>query len=253
VFSPREAHALYLLEHHRWQRLDPQVTWHQWYRAWWQKRGRQAAATAASRERRQARAAAQASRLEGRVREQQQHLERYQRWCQRGGGRMSPVGGSRHYVGGGLGNESGWKCPSCGAENGGPIAGGCQLCGAGKPGVRAEPPPAPPEPPDDDPPVMGGHADHATAWAAHHPYSSVADAYRAGYLDGLQAARGAQERVMPPELKIARTLIAALEYFADQVLRQAPQEVQSGEWCSVEEVQTLIQQLAQQAREATHV
>jgi hypothetical protein len=46
-----------------------------------------------------------------------------------------------------------------------------------------------------------------------------------------------------PEGKVARTIVAALEYFADQILRAAPPEVESGEWCSIDEVRTLIQQL----------
>src|SRR5262245_43780222 len=157
---------------------------------------------------------------------------------------MGQVGGNRHYIGGGLGNEAGWKCPSCGSENMGPIAQGCQLCGAGKPGARAEAPPAPPR----DAPPAARQGDVATYWAAEHPGATVAEAYRAGSLDGTRAARATAQQQAPavafsPETKIARTIVAALEYFADQVLRDAPQEVESGEWCSVEEVRALIQQL----------
>jgi isopentenyldiphosphate isomerase len=65
----------------------------------------------------------------------------------------------------------------------------------------------------------------------------------------LHAARTARptpevDTVAGPEGKVIRTILAALSYFADQVLHSAPDEVERGEWCSVEEVHTLIQQLA---------
>jgi hypothetical protein len=156
-----------------------------------------------------------------------------------------PVGGSRHYDGGGLGQEAGWKCPSCGGENAGPIAQGCTRCGAGTPGRhigRDAPPPAPSEP-------ELRQGDIATVWAETHPGVSVEEAYRAGYLDGVRAVRAlppphrAAEPPLDPQTKIARTIVAALGYFADQILSGAPPEVESGEWCSVAEVRTLIHQL----------
>jgi hypothetical protein len=165
-----------------------------------------------------------------------------------------PVGGSRHYDGGGLGAEAGWKCPSCGTENQGPLAQGCALCGAGKPGRhigREAPPPAmpPTPPPEPDPPPTVRQGDVATYWAETHPDVSVEYAYRAGYYEGVRAAREAQRPAAAPtadgerQEKIARTIIAALSYFADHVLPQAPHEVASGEWCSVDEVRSLIQSL----------
>ena len=165
---------------------------------------------------------------------------------------MGVVGGSRHYVGGGLGVESGWKCPACGAENAGAIAQGCSHCGSGQPGVHGEPPPsrgarggrATPPPPEPE----ARQDDVATWWAEQHPDASVEEAYRAGYEAGVQAVRAAARPVAPGAQgneKIARTIIAALDYFADHVLRQAPQEVATGEWCSVDEVHALIEQLAQ--------
>lgn len=42
----------------------------------------------------------------------------------------------------------------------------------------------------------------------------------------------------------ARTILAALRLFRDQVLVEATEEIASGEWCTVEEVDQLIQQLA---------
>ena len=164
-----------------------------------------------------------------------------------------PVGGSRHYDGAGLGDERGWKCPSCGQENMGTIAQGCAFCGAGKPGRRVDaPPPAPP------PATVaataagqredGAEPDIADAWWGAHPLATPAEAYRAGYLDGVRAARVAQQSQAPPmktdrDAKVGRTIVAALQLFAQQVLPTAQEEIASGEWLSVAEVQSLIQQL----------
>ena len=52
-----------------------------------------------------------------------------------------------------------------------------------------------------------------------------------------------------PEGKPRRTIIAALELFKDQVLRGAVEEISSGEWCSLEEVDLLIHQLKDEAEE----
>jgi hypothetical protein len=164
---------------------------------------------------------------------------------------MSPVGGSRHYQGGGLGVEAGWGCPSCGADNSGPIAGGCSVCGAGRPGrhIGTEPTAPPAQPPAPEP------QDPAARWSAEHPEATLEEAFHAGYRTAqfdlmqqkLEAARRgvppAAEASLPAEGKIARTIIAALAYFADQVLPGATAEVANGEWCSVAEVRALIQQL----------
>jgi len=156
---------------------------------------------------------------------------------------MSPVGGSRHYTGGGLGNEAGWKCPGCGAENQGPISQGCALCGAGKPGHRADAALEPPE--------QGRSDDPAEAWLQAHPNASVREAFLAGYQagrgDGLREARMAQEQ-FPPAQKVNRTLLAALTLFRDQILTGEPEEMETGEWCTVEEVNQLLAQL----QEAVH-
>jgi hypothetical protein len=165
---------------------------------------------------------------------------------------MTPVGGSRHYQGGGLGQEGIWKCPSCGADNEGPLPQGCTRCGAGRPGrhVGRDAPPAPPAPPpqapEDEEPL--GPFDR---WALAHPQGTLEQAFTAGYIEGVRDARRQQlaaqaaqaELPLDPQGKVARTIVAALDYFADQVLRAAPPEVASGEWCSIEEVRTLIQQL----------
>lgn len=163
-----------------------------------------------------------------------------------------PVGGSRHYTGSGLGAESGWKCPACGAENAGPIAAGCQLCGSGKPGWRAADPPPPP-PITIEPPVDA--IDDAAAWARRHRDATLEQAYTAGYVEGFRQARRdlveqarreqAAEQPLPTtvEAKELRTFIAALELFRDQVLIGDPEEVQKGEWLSAQEVASLIARL----------
>lgn len=171
---------------------------------------------------------------------------------------MGAVGGSRHYPAGGLGSEAGWHCPSCGAENGGPISQGCTLCGAGRPGrYIGDAPPPPPAAPT-TPPAAEARGDLADAWAAEHTEVSVAEAFRAGYFAGVRATLEAQasrqqpaaERDLPPEGIMNRTIIAALELFRDQVLAGAPEEIASGEWMSVAQVNDLLRQL--RAHEAEH-
>ena len=156
---------------------------------------------------------------------------------------MTPVEASRHYRGPGLG-EAVWTCPSCGAENAGPVAQGCQLCGAGKPGYRvAEPPPQ-------------RQGDVATVWADRHPEASIEDAYRAGYEDGVRAVRASMKPKSTAEPTLSqtvearqlRTLCAALELFRDQILVAQPDEVSSGEWCSAEEVTAILGKLREEEK-----
>lgn len=173
---------------------------------------------------------------------------------------MSPVGGSRHYNGRGLGEIGMWGCPACGEDNTGPLAEGCVHCGAGRPAAKAEattpPPPAPrvseraPDDPtyDDRLAAQGDVADH---WAQRHVNVTIAEAYRAGYLDGVRATRAAQPATPPPPADpemgggaaLTRTVIAALALFRDQVLVDATEEITSGEWLSVEQVDVLIRRL----------
>jgi len=192
---------------------------------------------------------------------------------------MGMVGGSRHYVGGGLGDERGWKCPSCGAVNLTLIAQGCQLCGAGAPGHRVEPPPAPPSPAT-PPPSREDYAlndevtetTHRAAagwtlaerWEREHPDATIADAFAAGYIegvgdgrrqqlaiDGVRATQAPAPPPLPPDAIITRTVIAALELFRDQILVETPEEIASGEWLSVQQVNDFIAHLRPVA-EATH-
>ena len=117
-----------------------------------------------------------------------------------------PVGGSRHYDGGGLGQEGGWKCPSCGDENQGPIAAGlCDLRrgearaphrpGRRHPGATQAPRP-PPSPPSQDDAEQLGPFDR---WALAHPEATLEEAFTAGYIEGVPrhaaaAARRAADR-----------------------------------------------------------
>jgi hypothetical protein len=170
---------------------------------------------------------------------------------------MGSVGGSRHYTGGGLGSEAGWKCPNCGAVNLGAISHGCELCGSGKPGHRAvDPPPKPPPPtrarhepePEPEPELEQPQADEDVAgrWAHDHPEASLTDAFRAGYRLGIQQALAARPRPSPHG-KVNRTIAAALALFRDQILSSHPEEVASGEWMSADEVSALIDQLLEPA------
>ena len=52
--------------------------------------------------------------------------------------------------------------------------------------------------------------------------------------------------VFDPAGKVQRTLIAALELFRDRILAEAPEAVESGEWCSPEEVNDLIAHISAQ-------
>lgn len=157
-----------------------------------------------------------------------------------------PVESSRHYRGPGLGEVGMWACPSCGAENAGPLAGGCLVCGAGKPGQQVEAPPPPPAPPTSVP------GDAAGSWWERHPDATLEQAFTAGYIEGMrdamrkQAEVAHQRQALSPEGKLHRTILAALALFRDQVLAADPEEVTSGEWLSAAEVTAFITQLSQQ-------
>jgi len=115
------------------------------------------------------------------------------------------------------------------------------MCGAGNPNA------APPPPPPDTQAAQGDLADY---WAAKHPDATTAAAFRAGYMEGLHAARTQhtqqQSAAFTQEGKVARTILAALAHFRDQVLADIPNEVTDGEWLSVQEVDQLIARLQAQ-------
>jgi len=182
---------------------------------------------------------------------------------------MSPaVKASRHYTGPGIGEATGWNCPSCGAENSGPLEQGCPACGAGRPGSRVEPPalwpkvPASPAPPTPPPPRGEARGDEA-AWVAAHTDATLHEAYLAGYAHGMRDAlqqQGAAQRIVAPAPsgadkftpsganQFTRTLVAALTLFRDQVLADRPEEVTTGEWMSAEDVDEFLTQIAHNTR-----
>jgi len=160
---------------------------------------------------------------------------------------MGVVGGTRHYTGGGLGQDTGWSCPACGAENAGPIAQGCANCGAGRPGRKVEPPPPPPRLQQQQyQPTI------AQLFAQQNPNVSIEDAFLAGYQAGIQAARTTRVPPPTPEAKMNRTLVAALELFRDEVLVTNPEEVARGEWLSAQDVTQLVAELRMAIEEAIH-
>lgn len=180
------------------------------------------------------------------------------------------IGGDRHYEGAGLGQFGAWKCPACGTENVGAFEQGCPSCGAGSGAAYhvGHPPPAPPRdegarlaPLKESPAFQAVKGDldqgiavydAALAWASAHMDASRADAFVAGYQLATAQLTAHTMRAAPvtadvaqlaPEGKSRRTIVAALKLFRDQVLSQTPDEIESGEWCSLAEVDEVIQQL----------
>jgi hypothetical protein len=87
----------------------------------------------------------------------------------------------------------------------------------------------------------------AKTWADAHPLATIAQAFLAGVQHAHEQMMTAPPVTadvvqLAPEGKPRRTIIAALELFKDQVLREAQEEIASGEWCSVEETEKLIAQ-----------
>ena len=175
------------------------------------------------------------------------------------------IGGDRHYDGPTLGPIVAWNCPSCGVENTGPLEQGCVHCGAGKPGYHVAVDHTVPAKIEDSPAVrlvQSDQIDHlrgleveiyraALNWTATHPDRSLTDAFVAGYQLASAQHRAQTMHAAPvtadieplaPKGKARRTILAALQLFRDQVLTQTPDEIESGEWCSLSEVDTLIAQ-----------
>lgn len=175
---------------------------------------------------------------------------------------MGMVGGNRTYDGPGLAQWAPWKCPACAAENTGSIDEGCASCGSGSVkakhvGVQA-PAPQPLVTVDTTPLARDPRMQLvvvAADWERQHEDATLAAAFMAGYYLAQQHAQ-AQTMTAPPVTadlpalapggKVRRTISAALELFADQVLRDARDEILSGEWCSVEEAQQVIANLKQE-------
>ena len=198
---------------------------------------------------------------------------------------MGLVGGNRQYDGPGLGAGP-WKCPACGEANTGAIDAGCLHCGSGSAAPRHVGQPPPVERRAGKTPLTGHPLDEngaidlhltpaftavkadldrgmevyaaANAWALTHDAEGLEAAFLAGYQLAVQqlTARtmlapplAADIATLAPDGKARRTIIAALDLFKDQVLRDARDEIASGEWCSLEEVEQLIIDLKQQEEE----
>jgi hypothetical protein len=173
--------------------------------------------------------------------------------------------------------SAGWKCPACMAENVTPLKFGCAHCGSGKPGMYVGQPQAVVEEPDPEyavepmhrspprevlevDPLTGEIPSAVVAFSTwlqrqENPHFHVTEnegILRAAFLGGWLAAMG-QTMIAPPvtvdtpelrpEGKRYRTIIAALEIFKDQILSQSPDEIETGEWCSMVEVDALIAEL----------
>lgn len=182
------------------------------------------------------------------------------------------IGGDRRYSGP-TPSIGIWKCPACRAENDGALEAGCSTCGAGAPGkhVGIDPPPAPA-----DHAIEGARRTEgaragntsaafdavradladamdvqgmALAWVSAHEQAGLAEAFLAGYAFAmartLRSEAPVTSDVLPvdPTSKARRTIRAALQLFRDQVLTQTPDEIASGEWCSLEECDQLIAEL----------
>ncbi len=170
--------------------------------------------------------------------------------------------------------SAGWKCPACMAENVTPLKFGCAHCGSGKPGMYVGQPQAAVEEPDPEYAVepmrpraalevdpLTGEPPTAlikfTEWLSRQePYNfhvtENEGILRAAFVGGWLAALGQLivekapvtiDTPLRPEGKRYRTIIAALEIFKDQILRQSPDEIETGEWCSLAEVDELIAEL----------
>lgn len=168
---------------------------------------------------------------------------------------------SRHFEGAGLGTGP-WKCPACGVEQTSDPNDGCPGCGSGTAkayhvGVQAAPTGNDRQPSASidagwERTVAASASLAAARWAEQHPGAPLAEAFVAGF----QLAQGLTMPAPPvsvdvdrlaPDGKATRTIIAALRLFKDQALREASIEIVSGEWCSPDEVDDLIQFLEARA------
>ena len=162
-----------------------------------------------------------------------------------------------------------WKCPACKVEQTGSIDEGCQSCGSGTVRPRRITTPlvphdAKPLPGDEPGPIVrvaqrleAQHAERisgaesiesiALRWLTSNPEATLTDAFVAGF----QVAHGRMIGAPPAtvdlrqyavEGKTRRTIKAALIYFKEQILPRAIDEVATGEWTSLEEIDRLIDQ-----------
>lgn len=145
-----------------------------------------------------------------------------------------------------------WKCPACGSENSGLLEQGCAVCHAGKPGVHLEPVQSTQvreEPTDaafstDIQTVDEAYIRWRTAGnhRLEHEQNVLAyEAFKAGYQMGVSQV--AETRVPLAGTAESRTIVAALKIFRESVLPTASEEIASGEWLGIAEVDKLIARL----------
>ena len=163
---------------------------------------------------------------------------------------------SRHYQAAPRGPQA-WKCPACGADNAGPLEQGCSSCHSGEPGSHVGvPPPAPKK--MDDAATVGAKvffadtpADSAYLAWSRETYSAgqytddVRQALYEAFKAGFQAGIGQVSQMATPLAGTAesRTVVAALRMFLENVLPTATEEIQTGEFLSIEATEALIQRL----------
>lgn len=115
----------------------------------------------------------------------------------------------------------------------------------------------------------------AMTWATYNTQATLMDAFVAGYRsaqrDGMKMAepppapapQPANDLRLPepasytepappaktwnPETKGARTIVAALEHFRDTILVYSDSAIESGEWCTVDEVNDLIRRFQERS------
>lgn len=170
-----------------------------------------------------------------------------------------------------LGPSLGFKCPQCGAASAGKIEDGCPSCGSGtqkashvgvdvirnaEGGVTHAVPTDRLRDRRPDQHLLDNTRsvdDLFLAW--FRPFRGkydaavetlIYEAYKAGY-QVAGVTQGQSPLTGTPE---SRTLVAALRYFSENVLASHPEEVQTGEWLTVEAVEALITQLESERQQA---
>jgi hypothetical protein len=162
---------------------------------------------------------------------------------------MSPVESqSRHYAAPPL--PKSFKCPACGAENTGRLEDGCTACGSGKPGQHVGEQPLQVRQPPAETPDRDSVGQAFIRWKKEQqlPAHWAADvleilfrAFHAGYVFGV--GQTAQTAMALNGTAESRTVAAALRLFLDQVLPIAKDEIESGEYLSIEDTRKLIERI----------
>jgi hypothetical protein len=152
----------------------------------------------------------------------------------------------RHYTGA-TERTGPWKCPACGQPNEGPLEAGCNSCHAGQPGHKAREREA-----ATDQVRLAFERWYTAAAQALDPDEPLNPAtYRVFVWQAFQAGvHYVQQTVTAPAAPAvlagtveSRTVIAALSFFAEQILSMAPDEVKTGEWLDKAGVEQLIHTL----------